>query len=1281
MFPADVPKPNNQLPSVEELIQMMKMTLEAVNSMIQRDITIKTENNMVHASNKCNLGLPELDRWNRNKSKEWLSRTKEWVNLAHLTFGKDAPSQIYARLKLACAEDHQVMTLINATENVGIDQTLEMIQKIYGSILREDEEILDKILEFSIKPGSRLATNWLYYKALVERSTQLNQYPGHETVSRIFMNKLRSSQFSSLAQQIRYKFPSKAIIPWESVVSEMERVYAHWDTGVRISEKMTTRKETGETKGRELKFMKRLESERPRSPCWGCGSFHKKGECSAKDDVCGNCGRRGHYTKLCRKKTKEVSALEIGHEFLVDTGSEINLFGKQLKPFVHLEREVQGIRSPIGGGKTVQKATITALSEDGETFQLNGFFDSTSKTNVLTPTKLSIGTGEDTVSIGIQSFPIFMKNKRPYIKVRLTTENDQEKITKKDILRKLGFTMNPVEDQASQLKTALEITHRRLMHPCIEASINTYRMVGIEGIRELVTSINESCLLCREKNATDNFKFYQNSTAEITMEEHKFGTHLTADIGFAAVKSEHGHTGVSIIKCKSTNYLWTRAICEKSEVQDHVIDVMNMLDDVRTLSTDNGREYQGRLTQYLAQRCVTHVRTPVRSQESAGSIEIAVKRIKILVATALREFRLSPAKWHWILRAATSVHNMIADKSKTSPNYKRNGTLPELDLLPTTEFVLTTEDTTSLNRTRGDTFLFIGNHSNEVQFDYLKVTETEIDWNSEHRRFITKLRPIANKNLLEKDYSTTLDVPLEGVDHALRNDYNDSESEASNEADEEQQYDIATINEDTNSGETENLELASLQFDSLPETESPQFLKAMEKELQNFQNQSVFSERWEGKQIIPTFWILKRKQTGAKARLTALGNLQRHKPITVTELPSIDIMRILLYKAVNNNLPITILDITAAFLHAELEEKVNIRLPKVLPPSCSYTPGAVVGIKKAIYGLKESPRLFVNKVAKELQRREWRTITAGLFSKRETFIFLYVDDAMIIGPAKQALEDFNSAFQIGKAIELKENTTLLGMNISITHSEISVSLSDWSQQLEEQNVRGVLTRNCIECDVAKPEEATLLNVGKKLIGQIGWAARLDMQLTFLLSHMSSTHSQHPCRKSIAALKKIVNYIRHRPPRMIFTKSSPVINIFTDASYCRSNGTARMGYVITVQENHTETRSNIISFRTKKIKKKLLSTFAAELEAIVFGLRHHACLKKALQEVTTPVATRLWTDSQTVYKSLVGGRSEEGFSAVLLEVAREYITNNQIECKWTPRQHQLADVLTHYSHLA
>ena len=111
-------------------------------------------------------------------------------------------------------------------------------------------------------------------------------------------------------------------------------------------------------------------------------------------------------------------------------------------------------------------------------------------------------------------------------------------------------------------------------------------------------------------------------------------------------------------------------------------------------------------------------------------------------------------------------------------------------------------------------------------------------------------------------------------------------------------------------------------------------------------------------------------------------------------------IRILLCLALQFNWPITQLDVSNAFLHGKLEEKVYLSEPKgFIDPS---HPSYVCKLHKALYGLKQAPRAWLSTFSSFLLSIGFKSnhCDSSLFVQHHghviTILLIYIDDILII---------------------------------------------------------------------------------------------------------------------------------------------------------------------------------------------------------------------------------------------------------------------------------------------
>ncbi|CAD7943975.1 unnamed protein product [Amoebophrya sp. A120] len=206
--------------------------------------------------------------------------------------------------------------------------------------------------------------------------------------------------------------------------------------------------------------------------------------------------------------------------------------------------------------------------------------------------------------------------------------------------------------------------------------------------------------------------------------------------------------------------------------------------------------------------------------------------------------------------------------------------------------------------------------------------------------------------------------------------------------------------------------------EALRAPDAPSWLQAMDREKLKQEAYKVWRELTDEemkkeKQILPIAMVLTRKRDGSyKARAVVLGNLVKDDGTTEIYAPVVSFAgnRYLMTEAAAEGDYVLPYDIDVAFLHAELDEEVYVRLP---PQWVKNNENSVKRLVKALYGLKQSPRAWFKRYEKELLALGWEQAKdePGLWKKPSVKVpskFLklsvYVDDNVGTGPHKQELD-------------------------------------------------------------------------------------------------------------------------------------------------------------------------------------------------------------------------------------------------------------------------------------
>jgi hypothetical protein len=399
-----------------------------------------------------------------------------------------------------------------------------------------------------------------------------------------------------------------------------------------------------------------------------------------------------------------------------------------------------------------------------------------------------------------------------------------------------------------------------------------------------------------------------------------------------------------------------------------------------------------------------------------------------------------------------------------------------------------------------------------------------------------------------------------------------------------------------------------------------------------------------GKNLIKSMYIFKRKSDGRyKARLVAKGYSQiqgvDYSEVYAPVVGKIT-LRALLSLASVENWNIFQMDVKTAFLHAKIDDELymsppdGMRLPK----------GTVLKLKKSLYGLKQSPRLW-NIMLHEFIISKGFTrsvIDQGVYQRGEgatkIIIAVYVDDILIFGSESCTADimtfksELNTAFQIE---DLGQVRNILGMQVQRDreHQLINLSQNVYIDKVAQKyrinpqpSAKKLvpITKSAYET-IVDPTSTPAKSIAdhktkfpyRNALGALLYAnmcCRPD--ISFAISTLAS-HCADPKLMHWNALLDLLKYTRDtqdlslRYGRLASNETKNVISIYADADFARdSSRRSRTGYVIFLNGGPIAWNSSLQDSIAQ-------STSEAELYAMTEAVKTGLYIKNLLEEIGFP----------------------------------------------------------------
>ena len=493
------------------------------------------------------------------------------------------------------------------------------------------------------------------------------------------------------------------------------------------------------------------------------------------------------------------------------------------------------------------------------------------------------------------------------------------------------------------------------------------------------------------------------------------------------------------------------------------------------------------------------------------------------------------------------------------------------------------------------------------------------------------------------------------------------------------------------------------------ETEFPlvEEVEGMKKEMKSMTTFDVFEEVHYKDipqalldKVISTRWVKVRKSDGTvRCRLVVRGYTQEvnDKDETFASTPSLTTLKLLLTLAVARGWHIAVGDISTAFLHAAVDDDFY-----VIPPLEFYPDGCTLWkLKKALYGLKHSPKLWQEHFASVMKKNGFRRVKSDpnlyVHETKQLYVLAYVDDLMFFG-SKPDVE--LSVADLQKDLLLKmtgtldegQSVTFLGRELQRTNDAILVGMNPAyiDRMLETAGLSGCKPVLAPGTDTLRkqlnvePLDAEAHKRYRRIVGQLLWLSSVRPDIMYAVKELSRGLSA-PTSEHEAKAKHLLKYLagtknfsqRLQPTLQLSPQHKAIdINVYVDSDWagCADSRRSTSGVSLFMLGanilSHSRTQATVA-----------LSSGEAELYAIGSGTADALFLKSLIEEAKLfPKANLcIWTDSN-VGKSIVsrfGASRKTKHVELRFLYVQELVASGMVRVKKVLGTLNPADILTKY----
>lgn len=495
-----------------------------------------------------------------------------------------------------------------------------------------------------------------------------------------------------------------------------------------------------------------------------------------------------------------------------------------------------------------------------------------------------------------------------------------------------------------------------------------------------------------------------------------------------------------------SRYSWVYLLQMKSEAVDCIKNFVQLMKTSvgkvpKIIRSDQGGEYCCKeLERFCLENGIQQQFTTAYSPQQNGIAERKNRSLVEMARCMLIDAGMHKRYWAEAINTANYIQNILPSRAiEKTPFEIWKGIKPDvtnLHVFGTQAYVFVPKEKRGKFEEKAEKMTFVGYSSQHKGFRFVNLKTNKVIISRDVRFLDSDQREI------DQYEDSMVEYPL-SQETAAENEYRDETPEETGSIEDntselsESEYESATASENDEPDEDQQVvrrssrntkgipparygEMSALvqQDDDEPQNfaeamtgpEREQWKIAVEEELQSLMSNCTWQQTTlpPGKKAVGCKWIFRKKTDERgnvvrfKARLVAQGFTQVYgsdfdevyAPVAKQQT-----FRVLLTVAAREKMLVKHVDVKTAYLHGDLDETIYMRLPPGVRP---VEENAVCLLKKSLYGLKQSARMWNIKIDGVLKRMGFRQAESDpcLYIRKQggksAFVLIYVDDMLVV---------------------------------------------------------------------------------------------------------------------------------------------------------------------------------------------------------------------------------------------------------------------------------------------